>query len=166
MADSKISALSDGGALQAADVLVVARSGANDKILGSGVPGYEFDYVERTTNLSVSATTAAGADTFIDGNSITFDGSTIVLVEFSAPLADSSVFLSVSLWDGTTDLGVIVQSNGVTAGLRGARRLTPSAGAHTFHIKAWRGATSATVQAAAGGAGTRVPAFYRVTRVA
>jgi hypothetical protein len=165
MADSKISALSDGGALQSADVLVVARSGANDKILGSGVPGYEFDYVERSTSLSVSATTAAGANTVIDGTSITFDGSTIVLVEFVCPLVDSSQFISVDLWDGSTDLGVIAQNNGGTAPLYGSLRLTPSAAAHTFHIKAWRGTGSANIDAGAGGAGTRVAAFYRVTRV-
>lgn len=35
MADEKISALSDGGALQSTDEFVVARSGSNVKILGS-----------------------------------------------------------------------------------------------------------------------------------
>ncbi len=163
MADSKITALSDGSPIVTTDEFVIARSGANNKIPGNRFPGLELDYVQRTTSLSVSATTAAGADTVIDGNAISFDGSTIVLIEFFAPLVDSTQFIDFDLWDGSTDLGVIAQLNAVIGPAYGAMRITPSNASHTFHIKVWRGTGSANVDSGAGGAGTRVPAFYRVT---
>jgi hypothetical protein len=166
MADSKISALSAITSLAATDELVVASAGASVKISAAHLPGFEFDYVERTTRLDISATTAAGANTVIDGNAVTYDGSTRIKVEFVASFASSSQFISVDLWDGSTDLGVIAQLNagGNGAPIYGVLFLTPSAASHTFHIKAWRGTGSAAFETGAGGAGTRTPAILRITR--
>jgi hypothetical protein len=81
MADSKISDLAAITGLAATDELAVASAGASKKINAAHLPGFELDYVERTTPLTVTATTAATAQTFIDGNAVTYDGSTRIKVE-------------------------------------------------------------------------------------
>lgn len=125
--------------------------------------GGELDYAERTTRIDISATTAAGADTVISGAAVTYDGSTRIKVELYSPFVVSAQFLVLSLWDGSTDLGTLHQSNLELVGAYGVRFLTPSAAAHTFHFKAWRGTGSASLEQGAGGAGVRVPAFIRIT---
>jgi hypothetical protein len=169
MADSKISALTAITALGGTEEFAVALSGVSNKITAANVqkfmPGFEYDYVERTTALTVSATTAAGANVFIDGNAVTYDGSTRIKVECFAPYFQGNNFIAVSLWDGSTDLGSVAQSNvNSPVPCYGVRFVTPSAASHTFHFKAWRGTTSGEVNADVGGAGTRVPGFLRITR--
>lgn len=129
----------------------------------------ELDYVERTTNLSVSATTAAGANDFIVGNAITLDGVTRIRIEFYVTIAEASQFIQCSLWDGSTDLGIIsdASSGGIDVPHFCVRYLTPAAGTHTFKIKAFRGTGTATLYASPGGVGNDyVPAFLRVSEVA
>jgi hypothetical protein len=136
-------------------------------VIEGGIPsGHEFDYVERTTNLSVTATTEAGSDVFIDGNAVTFDGATRVKIEVWVPVSEQSQFCLLSLWDGGTDLGLIVDSGGGAGDVTvyGARFLTPSAGSHTYHVKAYRGTGSATLYAGSGGVGNYLPAWYRITK--
>lgn len=171
MADAKITDLADGGAVQAADEFVVARAGANKKIAGSNVPGYEFDYVERTTSLSVSATTEAGADSWIDGNSVTYDGSTRIKIEFWAVAIDlSNNGVLFALYDGSTDLGRLIDIRMLGSGLSGdvsaygVRFLTPSAAAHTYHIKVFKTSGTVTINAGAGGTNTYFPNWYRITK--
>jgi hypothetical protein len=126
--------------------------------------GDQLDYVERSTTLTVSATTAAAADTFIDGNAVYYDGNLRIKVEFFCPYMEGNASVSVDLWDGSTDLGVIAQSNLSPGNASyGIMFLTPAVGSHTFHLKAWRGATSGSLFPGAGGAGTRIAAFLRIT---
>ncbi len=173
MADSKISALSAITALAAADQLAVAHSGASNSIRADHMPGFELDYVEKTSNTTVTAT-ADGNSTgtaIIDGNAITFDGSTRVKIEFwtyALEINEPNVG-HVNLFDGTNDLGRLLLA-GVGAGTAnidfsayGVRFLTPSAASHTFHIRGWKSAGTFTVYGGAGGASTIVPAWYRVT---
>src|ERR1044071_10122291 len=71
------------------------------------LPGDELDYVERTTNLTVTATSDATAQSFIDCNALTFDGSTKVKIEFYAPIGEALAGqdLIVVLYDGGSSLG-------------------------------------------------------------
>ncbi len=173
MADSKISALSAITSLSAADQLAVAHSGASNSIRGDHMPGFKLDYVEITSSVTVTATAAASATTVIDGNAISLDGSTLVKVEFHTELAEYNVAgneLIVVLYDGSTQLGYMCEVEIPTSAfmgcaLKGERYLTPSNGSHTFHIKAFKtsGSGTATIYAASGGAGARLPAWYRVT---
>ncbi len=125
--------------------------------------GTQLDYVQRTTRQDISNTSAAAADTVLDGTEIVVDGDTTIKIECSGPFATSSQFISMDIWDGSTDLGVFFQSNGIGGGFYFAVFLTPSAGRHTYHLKAWRGTTSAALETGAGGAGTRTATWMRIS---
>ncbi len=166
MADEKITDLSDGGVLLATDELVVARSGANNKIAGNRVPGAELDYVQKTSSTAISATTAAGANTVLDGNAVSYDGSTRAKIEFYAYFMDVNIasYMIVDLWDGSTDLARIFQYHSSSGGGDGCTIyavtfLTPSNASHTYHIKAYKTSGTGNIYADAAG----FPAFMRIT---
>ncbi len=162
MADSKISALSDGTPIVATDAFVIARGGGNDKILGGKMPGFEFDFVSTTTDLTVTATSAASAQSFIDGAAVSYDGSTRIKIEFYCPnsVISSGVGI-IELYDGSTDLFRMGQGT-VNAPIYIALFLTPSNASHTYHIKAWKSAGSFSLSA--GGGGIYQNAWYRITK--
>ncbi len=139
---------------------------------GSGVNN-ELDYVEITAGVNITATTDATATAIIDGNAISFNGSTRAKVEFwclavTLVAAQEAVFV---LYDGATDLGRIgaATNQGSATGDFGpiycVRFLTPSNASHTFHLKAWKvsAGTAPAIQAGNSGAGVNFPAWYRVT---
>ncbi len=128
-------------------------------------PGYELDYVSRATDLTVTATSAAAAGAWIDGNAVSFNGSTRVKIEAwcaacdTGATANNSVLLE--LYDGSTDLGVLTQVSptGVIMPIYGVYFVTPSNASHTFHVKAWRTTGNGTLHAAP----VYLPAWYRIT---
>jgi hypothetical protein len=137
-------------------------------------PGYEFDYAQVTSNTNVTGTTSGAANTIITGNAVTYDGSTIVLAEFSSAFVrpDSTAGgrdLTVALFEGSTAIASVVYVTTEAAAtaffaVRGAYRFTPSAGAHTYLIKAFVSAGTGVI--GAGAAGTAgAPAFLRITKV-
>jgi hypothetical protein len=135
--------------------------------LGAQPPGgKELAYVERTTNLSVSATTAPTANEII-AVTIECDGQPI-WIEFSTPIAEATQYVSISLWDGPTDLGVLGGCNAVGGNENTAlflrRKLTPTPGVHTFSVRAYRGTTSATIYGGLGGPGLYMPIVLRVVQ--
>lgn len=135
-------------------------------------PGAELAYNQIAANVPISATTDAAAQTVVAAPATTFDGSPIV-VEFFCPNAYSASvagsYIMFTLWDGSTNLGWLCGQQDPVAALmsvpvRGARRLTPTVGSHTYSIRSWA-STTGMVQAGPGGAGAYMPAFIRVTRV-
>lgn len=171
MADSKISALAAISSLAAADQFAVAHSGASKSIRADQMPGYEFDYVQRTTNYTNSTGTYS---VVLDGNAVTYDGSTRIKIEFFSPLFEvsgASVTANVELFDGSTDL---CELSGVTANggsgvldlpLYGAVFLTPSNASHTYHIKAARGVSgSVLIAGGSGSGGGFAPCYMRITK--
>jgi hypothetical protein len=138
-------------------------------------PGYEFDYAQFTSDVSVASSTEATPTQIVSGGAVTYDGSTTVLIEVYAPNFISSgtagAYLVTHLWDGATELGPISvkQTKGTGAELEGAlsgsHRVTPSAGAHTFKWQVHSSEAGASIQAGAGGTGTRLPGFIRITKV-
>ncbi len=181
MADSKISALSAITALTSTDELVVASSGASKKItaanLAKSLPGSEVGYDEITTSVSVTATAEATPTTVITCASHVFDGSPVLLTVFSSqlsfPTANLSNIFGISLWEGSTEIGVLAFmraaqiTNQFYSALLAEYRFTPSAASHTYLIRAWVSSTTGTpkFEAGPGGVGQNVPSFARFTKI-
>lgn len=128
-------------------------------------PGYQYDEIEFTSAVNVTATTEATATTVVTSNALTFDGSTTIWVEFYSPyVTKGSTFTRLYLYDGTS-IGFIGHID-VTGGapFHVKRKLTPSAAVHTYSIRGSVDAGTGVVQAGAGGVGAYMPGFIRVTR--
>lgn len=151
--------------------------GATDGMVltrASGLPawslpvGYQFDYVEVTSGTpTISNNTAATAVAFITGNSVTYDGSTRIKVEFFN--YDVNNQCVIDLWDETAvaDLGRVIVDGGLATGefIYGARFLTPAAGARVYSFRGWRaGASNVSFDVGAGGANTVMPMWMRITK--
>lgn len=136
-------------------------------------PGYEFDYAQITSNVTPSNTSEGAADTVVTGNAVTYDGSTIVMIEFfcaaARPDGTAGRSMTITLVDGGTSIGTWCvlnspASNSNNHGLCLRRRLTPSAASHTYGVEAYVSAGTGLIAAGAGGAGTVVPAYIRQTK--
>ncbi len=135
--------------------------------------GIILDYVEKTTDTTVNQTTEAAANTVVTSSSITVDGSTEIEIEFGcfgfAIAAASSAFLA--LFDNGSSIGQMGQWGNANASgptlvgpITTTRRLVPSAGSHTYSIRAYGGGAG-TVYGGAGGSGAKVPAYIKIKRV-
>jgi len=125
-------------------------------------------YSEFVSDKTINTTTEGTAVSVIAGSSVTYEA-VPHLFQFFAPSFDSNAAtMHITLFDGSTAVGDLYQGAGSgNADALGAclRRLTPSAAAHTYNVKAWIASGSGTIHAGAGGTGgTRVPGFLRVTR--
>ena len=163
-----------GDATHVAQVAVDAKgritSASNVAISGGGGGVTELDYVERATDLSVTATSAATASAFITGNAVTYGGATRVKVEFWAAGADASSgqYCIFQLYDGSTDLATLGEIDAAGSYLivpvYTVRFLTPSAGAHTYSIRAWKSGGTANIYGQGGSTSPAfAPAWYRIT---
>lgn len=158
---------------------------------GSGIPPFPAldDYVFKHANTTVTGVGFSDQTALvIQGNAISLNGATRIKVEFFAPLVELSNSNAVagqavgfSLWDSTTNKGVIAyveagnytKSSGLGAEfggpVYGAIILTPPAGTHTYAIYAFlnaaAGAGTYTVFANTfvDGTGNLAPCWYRVT---
>jgi hypothetical protein len=182
VADTKISALTAVTAPVTTDELVIVDGGATKKItaanLAKAMPGYELDYVALSADVTTTQTTRASADTAITGNSVTYDGSTVVMVEVFVPRLGNNTSaggINMTLWEDSTDLGIIGGftndgSFGAGPGGTGASvrmRRTPSAAAHIYTLRIYVSiaSTGTVFSSTAGTPATRCPAFMRITRV-
>jgi hypothetical protein len=154
----------------------VLRSDGTDAVWGYP-PGHEYDYAQITSGVTVTATSEATADTVVTANAVTYDGSTAVMLEFFTTFVQSPVngaFPSLWLYDGATSIGrwapfFISNSPSTLTNLYIPmylkRRITPSAAAHTYSVRASQsGAASSTITAGSGGAGADQPTFIRQTK--
>lgn len=134
-------------------------------------PGTELAYAVRTTPLTVTVSADASAQEVIAGTAITYDG-TPVMVEFFCPsvMPGSAAHVNYSLWDGATAVGILGTSGG--GGVSGQptvpayvkRKITPTAGSHTYRICA-AGPGSPYLSCGTGAALTDAPpAFMRITK--
>jgi hypothetical protein len=171
---AKISALTAVTTLDSADEFGFNDSGVSKKIAAGFLPGFELDYVQITSPVTISATTAATANTCITGNPVTYDGSTRICIEAFAPYVVTGVTtlstIEIVLYDGSTELGSLGW-HGRADGTRthisthlSRRFLTPSAASHTYSIRAWRSASNGTFHAGAGGTSAFFPAYIRITK--
>jgi hypothetical protein len=132
------------------------------------LPGQEFDYAEITANPSgITATTEATSQVVIAGNDVYYEGSR-VKVAFFVPKLSSSASLSATfvVYRDSTVVGQVFGGT-VNTTLQGAGFElfdTPSAGKHTYEVKAFVSSGTLTVDAGAGGSGNLVPGWLRVTK--
>ncbi|MBI4034362.1 DUF2190 family protein, partial [Candidatus Saccharibacteria bacterium] len=130
----------------------------------AGAGAGEIGYQEFTSNVTVTATTEGTANTVVTAPAYTFDGTTPYLIEFFAQTTYNNV--EFVLYDGSSSIGLF---RGANPGYAGdgpkslSRRITPSAGSHTYSIRAFTSSGSHTVYAGAGGVGNTVPGYIRIT---
>lgn len=137
-------------------------------------PGYEFDYVEFTSGVNITATTEGTANTVVTGSAVAYDGSTAVLIEFETSYFQAVVADNGRLWlyDGASSIGQVAvvtnphATNVLRVPVRVSRRLTPSAATHTYSIRGSTGSGTAVVNAGAGGNGNSMPGYIRIIRAA
>lgn len=119
-----------------------------------------------TAPVTVSGTTSGTADTVVTSPAITCTGGKVD-VEFYAPSVQCGAASSVTieLWQDGAMESVIAYSQTATSGpVRALRTLTPTAGSHTWVVKAYRGAANGSIAAGAGGgAGASAPGLLRIT---
>ena len=130
----------------------LASRGPEGKVGGE----HEMASVIGTADVSVTATAAASANTLLTLPSVTFDGATTVVLEFwsRAAIPPAGQFMAIAFYQD----GVQIGSN--AAAIQGISsfpakveaRVTPTAGAKVFSVRAWNGAGTGTV------AGGQIPA--------
>lgn len=160
-------------AVGANGTITVADSTQTAGVKWAFPPGYELGYTEFTAPVSITATTEASPNNVVSAGALTFDG-TAHWFEFHAAYADASSVTSNCLragfYDGTTSQGkTLLVENAASPGdvivtpyIR--RKLTPSAGSHTFKVAAWIDSGTGTIGAGAGGSGNYVPGYIRITK--
>lgn len=129
----------------------------------------ELAYVEFTSSVSVTTASTEGSPLDVVSSGTLTYVATPIVIEFFAPGLSvntaSSGGLGLNLWDGSTDLGRLINTNtqsnnSVTL----QRRLTPTAASHTYKIRASAAVNTQQVIAGAGGVATFMPGFIRVTQ--
>lgn len=133
----------------------------------------ELGYVEFTSNVSVTVTTVGSATQIVGLSAVTYENAP-VLIEFFCVRANAGAnSCNLILRDSTTVLGTVTQlpASSSNAPIYACRRLTPTAGSHTYNVAAWNsGAATATFLAGTGGTAgdnsTYLPGWIRATPIA
>ena len=129
-------------------------------------PAYEFDYAQNATDATTAQTVQASAISLVTGATVTYDGSTAVMIEFGALIGNSNTTTTfVRLWEDSTDLVRLTQvstntANPTTLPTTVSLRRTPTAGAHSYTVKFYVSAGTATAYGSTTG-----PSFMRVIKV-
>jgi hypothetical protein len=135
----------------------------------------ELSYVENTGGpFSVTATVEGSGDTIVTAGAVTLDGTTNIIVQWGAasliPADVGGAWLNMILFDNGSSIGIFggamndasPSTNSIHAPVHQERRLTPSAGSHTYSIRAFVSTGTGQINAGAGGAGSDMPAYIRV----
>lgn len=164
------------GANTAAKLSIGATNGMDLRRVSGAVawafpPGHSLSRVEYTGNVSLTNTAEASADTIVTAGAISFDGSTVVDIEFFCPGASVQATAAASaifwLYDGSSSIGKIAQVRNVAASsiivpVLAVRRLTPSNASHTYSIRGTTSSGTSIANAGAGGAGNFTPGHIRI----
>jgi hypothetical protein len=133
-------------------------------------PGAELDYVEFTSQVTITATSEGTSQTVVTGTSQTY-AAVPTIVEFFSPFVQSgnfTTFCIVLLYDGATVLGRLSRTdviNGDGTSMLCRYRLTPTAATHQYIVKAYIDAgTQANILGGSGGSAAYLPGYIRVTR--
>lgn len=148
----------------------VADSSQTTGIRWDYPPGYELDYVQKTSNTSITATSDSTADTIVTGASMSFDG-TAIIIEFFTPFMANptgNINIELELYEDGSRIGHLGQETGESVIQRVPvlvrRKHTPSAGTHQYSIRAFVDSGTGTINGGAGGAGAYMPCYMRITK--
>lgn len=133
--------------------------------------GSTLSYDEFSAPVSITATTEATSNTILTSSAAGCAGTPIRL-EFFAPVVDSGT-------PGANSIKFVLYQDGVDIGLFGqvyntgsealdpvtlVRRIIPTAGVHTFSVRAFVSAGTGSVSAGVGTAGNFLPGYIWVTQ--
>lgn len=130
-------------------------------------------YAEKTSNTDITATSEATANTIVAADPVEFDGGTVILVEFGtnawAQTSTSPVNRLVLFEDdspiGTLFQGVSPSTSSGKPGFTVRRRMTPTAGTHTYSVRGWVSSSSTMIVAGdTFGSGIDSPAYISVIK--
>jgi hypothetical protein len=152
---------------------VLTGAGLTTPLVYAYPPGYELDYVEFTSAVTVSATAEATPTNVVVGSSVAYDGSTAVIIEFFStnvrPGTTAGDLVELILYDGTSSIGILAlirtpasSNDDVPVLIR--RKLTPSNASHTYKIGGIKSGGNATVSGGIGGVGVGMPGYIRITK--
>lgn len=138
-------------------------------------PGYEIGYDENTASVSVTVVTEASSTTIIAGSSHTFDGAP-VMAHFFSPIVTNPTTtgteMAVCLFESSTEIGRMgallstVTGSGTGVPFSCFRRFTPTAGTHTYSVKAFMfSGSGASVVGGPTGTAAFMTSFLRFTKV-
>lgn len=128
------------------------------------LPGTDITYVESSTAVNVTSTNPAAGTAVISTSATTYDG-TDVYVQFFAPtIQKGTTYMVLLLCDGATVLWQINQTVLASEGGWGMRKITPSAGSHTYNVKGYVDGGTGVVTANAGSGDQKPPMFLRVIK--
>lgn len=134
--------------------------------------GQELAYVEYTAGVVANNVAENAATQIVSSGIVNYDGTTINVAFYSPSLVTGGTPLAcgISLWDGVTDLGRLFDAtivNQPVVNLPGPlfRRLTPTAGNHTYRAMIWNTSVGNFIaEAGLGGVGTIMPGYIKVTK--
>jgi hypothetical protein len=140
------------------NILTAAQMNAVSGDLNALTNGRRLGRVTRTTDLTVSATTLAGAsDYFSSDLSWTAVAATEYLIEFYVarvvPAAGDYVTFNLVDGSGTGLCQMAIAGGTVQMGIRASFSYTPGAGTAAVNIRNVKGTSNATIYAANGGTG-------------
>jgi hypothetical protein len=134
---------------------------------GGGVT--ELAYATRTSDVLISGTSVSSPTDCVSTAATTYAATPTRIDVFAVAveLTSSGIVVFVDLWDDTTNLGRIGQvqsgSNNLDAPFYACVFVTPTAGSHTYKVRAWKSGGTAAIRAGAFGSGNFAPMFIRVT---
>jgi hypothetical protein len=135
-------------------------------LLSSTGAGTELEYQQITSDASFTGTSSGAASAIINGTAITYTGTYPIIFEFFSPSINPGAGnFSLGLYDGSTLVMAMIGTNATVPAYHFRTRFTPSAGSHTYQVKAWTASGgTGTVNAGTGTGGADAPAFIRITR--
>lgn len=132
----------------------------------------EVAYTEFTSDVSITATTAATANQIVSAGAITYEAVPHMIEFWTARYAGPAQQTWFLLRDGTTIIGTLanVQASDVEPSFSIPKRIVPTAASHTYNVAAYlAGAGTGTLKAGAGGTAgdgtTYLPGYIRITRI-
>jgi hypothetical protein len=134
----------------------------------------ELAYAQITAQVPLTAGSPGAANMIISTAAVTYDGSPII-VEFYTPIGQTPAVagsqIGVNLWDNSTDKGFMFTLNAIGAAafyspICAKRRITPSAGSHTYSVRGWvyPGGNTGYMMAGLGNIDQYAPAYLRITK--
>lgn len=128
----------------------------------TGAGSSEVAYAEKTTDTSITGTSAAGSTTIVTAPAFTADGTStyMVHVQFRGCNRGTSYLRSTLFLDGTYVQDLHENPSTTQVPLSLASRVTPAAGSRTYSLRAYVDAGTGTINATGFG-----PTSIRVVKV-